>query len=89
MCRLRPLTFLPPSKPRSPPISVVLTDWLSTAEARGEGLRPAWRRTWGARASLMRSQVPSVRQRRYQVWTVLQGGKSCGSSRHWHPERTR
>ena len=33
----------------------------------------------------MRSQVPSVRQRRYQVWTVLQGGKSCGSSRHWQP----
>src|SRR5207237_485859 len=36
--RLRPLIFLPPSYPRSgPPISVVLTDWLSMHAALGVG----------------------------------------------------
>ena len=42
MCRLRPLIFLPASKPRGPPASVVLTDWLSItpAELKKEGLLP-------------------------------------------------
>src|SRR4051794_16668017 len=36
MWRLRPLTFLPPSKPRcSPPTAVLFTDWLSTTPALG------------------------------------------------------
>src|SRR3954452_12356475 len=35
--RLRPFTFLPPSWPRGPPISVVSTDWLSMTEALGWG----------------------------------------------------
>jgi len=64
-------------------------DFAAAAEERGLGSRPAAARTCRRRASLIRSQVPSIRQRRYQVWTVLQGGKSCGSSRHWQPERTR
>jgi hypothetical protein len=35
MCRLRPLIFLAASKPRGPPASVVLIDWLSTTTAVG------------------------------------------------------
>jgi len=35
------LDFLPASKPRGPPASVVLTDWLSTTTAVGAGSRPS------------------------------------------------
>ena len=38
--RLRPLTLLPASKPRGPPASQVLTDWLSIAPAVGLASRP-------------------------------------------------
>ena len=38
--RLRPLTFLPVSKPRGPPLSVAFTDWLSTTPADGLARRP-------------------------------------------------
>src|SRR5208283_1424688 len=41
ICRLRPLIFLPASKPRGPPASVVLTDWLSTTTAVGAAWRPS------------------------------------------------
>lgn len=40
MCRLRPITFFPPSKPRSLPASVVLTPSLSMIPALGSGLAP-------------------------------------------------
>ena len=44
MWRLRPLTFLPPSKPLcSPPTPVVFTDWASTMPALGSGSRPSFR----------------------------------------------
>src|SRR5262249_31208929 len=49
--RLRPLTFLPPSVPRSLPPSAVLTDWLSIAAALGVSARPAWTRARGRRTS--------------------------------------
>src|SRR6516164_9611194 len=38
MWRLRPLTFLPASKPRGPPLSVVFEDWLSNHPGRRAGL---------------------------------------------------
>ncbi len=78
MCRLRPLTFLPLSKPLGPPWGVVLTDGLSAALERGLGSRPAWRRTFCRSASWIFSQVPSRRQRRYQVWTVQRGWEVVG-----------
>src|SRR5512143_714448 len=39
--RARPLIFLPASKPRGPPASVVLIDWLSITPADGLASRPA------------------------------------------------
>jgi hypothetical protein len=39
-CRLRPLTFLPPSYSRGQPTIVVLTDWLSIMAPRGVGITP-------------------------------------------------
>src|SRR5262249_6883322 len=50
-CRLRPLTFLWASLPRSPPASVVLTLWVSMIPAVGRGFLPAFLpglvyRTW-------------------------------------------
>ena len=49
MWRLRPLTFFPPSYPCSPPLLVVLTDWLSMIPKLGSGSRPDSRfiRTFG------------------------------------------
>src|SRR5262249_41958882 len=78
MCRLRPLTFLPLSKPLTPPCGVVLTDWLSAADERGLGSRPACRRTCWRSASLMRSQVPSVRPRRRPGGGGVPGGEGRG-----------
>lgn len=89
MCRLRPATFFPASNPVSPPWPAALTDWLSTAELAGDSSRPACARQRRQRASWTASRVPSARHRRYQVWTVLHGGKHFGRSRHWHPVRTR
>src|SRR6516165_8546795 len=61
-CRLRPLIFLPPSYPRSgPPISVVLTVWLSMPMALGVGSRPACTRVCSRKALTNFSQVPSSR----------------------------
>src|SRR5262249_14686784 len=64
-----------------PPCGVVLTDWLSAADERGLGSRPACRRTCWRSASLMRSQVPSVRQRRCQGGAGGPGGEGGGSRR--------
>src|SRR5713101_8031365 len=61
-CRLRPLIFLPPSYPRAgPPISVVLTDWLSMHAALGVGSRPASTRVRSRRALTILAHVPSSR----------------------------
>ena len=61
-CRLRPVIFLPPSSPRSaPPISVVLTAWLSMPAALGVGSRPAAPRVCSRKAVTHRVQVPSSR----------------------------
>jgi len=62
MCRLRPFTFLPASKPRGPPASVVLTDWLSITPALGLASRPAASRTAISRRWLIVCQRPSSRQ---------------------------
>ena len=51
-CRLRPLIFLAASKPRGPPASVVLTDWLSTTIAVGAASRPS-----ASRAPITRTQT--------------------------------
>ena len=42
MCRLRPLTFLLPSKPHRPPERVIGTDWQSMMTALGSASRPAF-----------------------------------------------
>src|SRR6266849_7910500 len=58
--RLRPLTFLPPSKPRSsPPTSVVFTLWLSRLAALGCASRPSAKRTGSRSAALIACHAPS------------------------------
>ena len=62
--RLRPFTFLPPSKPRGPPCSVIFALWLSMIAALGVGSRPARRRTRTRSRAWIRSHVPSMRHAR-------------------------
>jgi hypothetical protein len=61
--RGRLLIFLPASKPRGPPLSVVFTDWLSMTPAVGLASRPDASRDATTRTWLIRSQVPSHDQR--------------------------
>ena len=71
-----------------PPFSVVFTDWLSMIAALGVGLLPSDCRTLGRSASWTPSQVPSSVHLRKYLYTVCQGGRSCGSIRHGHPVRS-
>ena len=70
------------------PFSVVFTDWLSMIAALGVGLLPSDWRTLGRSASWTSSQVPSSVHLRKYLYTVCQGGRSCGSIRHGHPVRS-
>jgi hypothetical protein len=56
MWRLRPLTFLPASQPRGPPLSVVFTDWLSITPALGLAARPVFSRAAITSSWLIRLQ---------------------------------
>ena len=71
-----------------PPFSVVFTDWLSMMAALGVGLLPSASRTAGRRVSWTLSHVPSIIHLRKYLYTVCQGGRSCGSIRHGHPLRS-
>ena len=70
-----------------PPLSVVLTDWLSMMAALGVGSLPSAWRTLGRSAPWTRSHVPSRLHSRKYHHTVPQGGRSCGNARHVHPFR--
>ena len=71
-----------------PPFSVVFTDWLSMMAALGVGLLPSTSRTTGRRVSWTLSHVPSIIHLRKYLYTVCQGGRSCGIIRHGHPLRS-
>ena len=71
-----------------PPFSVVFTDWLSIMAALGVRLLPSDCRTLGRSASWTPSHVPSSVHLRKYLYTVCQGGRSCGSIRHGHPVRS-
>src|SRR2546421_11541975 len=86
---LRPLIFLPASYPRSPPCSVVLTDWLSRMPALGVGSRPCVIRTASRNVVCILSHTPVSRQLQKYVHTVDLHGKSCGNALQAHPPRTR
>ncbi len=58
MWRLRPLIFLPASKPRGPPFPVVFTDWLSMTPTVELASRPAFSRASMTRAWLMLAKTP-------------------------------
>ena len=73
--------------PARPPFSVVFTDWLSMIAALGVGSLPSASRTWGRRVSWIRSHVPPRPHVRKYLYTVSQGGRSCGIIRHGHPDR--
>src|SRR3954464_2146111 len=81
--RLRPLTFLPPSQPRSPFWGPQRTLWLSTRPVRGSASRPAAVRAAGVSARAARSHTPSRRERPHHQRTVCQGtrGKTPGTSK--------
>src|SRR5512135_99179 len=49
--------------------------------------RPAWWRAADRSRSWTRSRVPPSRQAMKYQETLLQGGKSWGSARHWEPVR--
>src|ERR1700720_2555099 len=55
------LTFLPASYPRGPPLSVVLTDWLSMIPAEGLASRPAASRVSTNNSKLIRPKMPLSR----------------------------
>ena len=57
------LDLLPASKPRIPPLSVVLTDWLSMTPAVGLASRPSRSRAAITSSLLMVRSRPSSRQR--------------------------
>src|SRR5229473_1912394 len=70
-----------------PPLSVVLTLWLSMIAADGLASRPsasraAMRRTWS-----ISSHTPAVMKARQYPYTVCQGGYAAGRWRHWQPVR--
>ena len=54
--------FLPASYPLGPPLSVVLTDWLSMIPAEGLAWRPAASRICNSNSKLIRSNTPLSRQ---------------------------
>jgi hypothetical protein len=57
-------TFLPASKPRGPPASVVLTLWLSMIPAVGDASRPTCSRAAMSRVAWIVDQMPSCQKRR-------------------------
>ena len=59
--RFLPLSFFAPSYPRTPPMLVVFTDWVSSIPALGWGSRPALVRILSRNVALIFSQVPSRR----------------------------
>jgi hypothetical protein len=83
---LRPLTFLPASKPRTPGVSVILTDWLSKIDALCSG---SLHMQFSALFSVQHSYVPnSIKSPKTEiVVTVFYGGNSCGNIRHAQPEK--
>jgi hypothetical protein len=87
--RFLPFTRLCPSNPRTPPRSVVFTDWPSMMARVGSGFRSAAKRARGYSARCSSTQTPATRQFRKYPCTVGQGGKSLGSCRHWQPVRSR
>jgi hypothetical protein len=90
MNRLRPLTFLPASKPLVAvgTVSAVRTDCESIRPALGSELRPSTSRTLPRRVSWTRSTVPSSCHHVKYQYTVGHGAKSFGSCRQAHPVRT-
>jgi hypothetical protein len=79
------LTFFPASKPQVPPLSVVLTLWLSTTPAVGLASRPSSSRPAITRWLLIIRHIPPSRQSWKWRCTVEGGGESFGSMRHWQP----
>ena len=71
-----------------PLFSAVWADWLSTITTLGSASRSSWSRIWMRSASLIRSRTRWATRRRQKAYTAAQGGRSCGSIRHWQPVRT-
>jgi len=89
MWRLRPLTFLPASYPRSPPCAVVLTVWESMIAADGVLARPSVWRTCSRHVVLIWVNKAVSRHWQKETYTVCHARKLCGNSRHAHPARSK
>ncbi len=83
--RLRPLTFLPASKPLTPPPSVVLALWQSITPAEGVASRPSRSRAALTRYWLTAFGRPLSRHSWKWRCTVAGGGTSFGRQAHWQP----
>ena len=70
----------------APLLLPVRTDCESMAPAVVSGSRVSWRTCWRSPVS-RRSQVPSSRQASNCLYTVCQGGRSCGSKGQAPPAR--
>ncbi len=71
----------------APPVSVVLTDWLSRTAAEGGGSLPTRLRSASRRAVWMFSHSPFWLHKEKYLWQSSHGGKSCGISDQTHPAR--
>src|SRR5216683_4216996 len=70
-----------------PPLSVVLTLWLSMMAADGLASRPSASRAAMRRTCSISSQTPAVMKARQYPYTVGHGGYAAGRWRHWQPVR--
>src|SRR5712691_3558644 len=70
-----------------PPLSVVLTLWLSMMAADGLASRPAASRAAMRRTCSISSHTPTAMKARQYPYTVCQGGYAAGRWRHWQPVR--
>src|SRR6266568_3132692 len=70
-----------------PPLSVVLTLWLSMIAADGLASRPSASRAAMRRTCSISSHTPAAIKARQYPYTVGHGGYPAGRWRHWQPVR--
>ena len=83
---MQPLTFLPASKLRGPPLYTVFADRLSIMPADGLAARPPNMRTATAGRWSIDTHRPLSRHAARYRYTVCRGGTPFGNMRHGRPQ---